>query len=71
MNKMQRKSETPDPVRPIQFIEVGGQPQMPAPCIRLTTCGLLTIEIVAEVISTDPTLARYTSLTPEQLRGRV
>ncbi|MGH2478935.1 MAG: hypothetical protein ACRDHW_04695 [Ktedonobacteraceae bacterium] len=38
--------------------------------IRVTTCGLLTIEIVEEIISTDPPRARYASLTPELLRGR-
>ncbi len=70
MTTIQRKSDTSSPIRPIQFIEVGGQPQIPAPFLRVTTCGLLTIEIVAEVVSTDPPLARYTSLTPEQLRGR-
>jgi hypothetical protein len=43
---------------------------IPAPFLRITTCGLLTIEVVEEVVSTEPPLAQYTSLTPEQLRGR-
>lgn len=62
--------EHTDHIRPIQLITVGDQTQVPAPFIRVTTCGLLTIEIVEEVVSTDPPLARYASLTPEQLRGR-
>ncbi|MGH2481652.1 MAG: AfsR/SARP family transcriptional regulator, partial [Ktedonobacteraceae bacterium] len=43
---------------------------MPAPFIRITTCGLLTVEIVEEVVSTNPPLARYLSMTLDQLRGR-
>jgi len=57
-------------VRPIRFITVGGRMQVPAPLIYGRTCGLLTLEIVQEVVSSDPPLARYRSLTPEQLRGR-
>ncbi len=57
-------------IRPIQLVAVGNLPQIPAPFIRVSTCGLLTIEIVAEVVSVDPPRARYVSLTPEQLRGR-
>lgn len=63
-------SETVGPTRPIQFLTIGNQTQVPAPLLRVSTCGLLTIEIVEEVVSTDPPLARYVSLTPEQLRGR-
>ncbi len=62
--------EPVDSVRPIRFIAVGGRMQAPAPLIYVRTCGLLTLEIVQEVVSSDPPLARYRSLTPEQLHGR-
>src|SRR5579883_591352 len=62
--------EPVDSVKPIRFIAVGGRMQAPAPLIYVRTCGLLTLEIVQEVVSSDPPLARYRSLTPEQLHGR-
>ncbi len=67
---MQRDSHSGESIRPIQLLPVGSLQAVPAPLIRVTTCGLLTIEIVAEVVSSDPPLARYVSLTPEQRRGR-
>ena len=67
---MQGMQETTDCIKPITFLEIGNRSQVPAPLIRVTTCGLLTIEIITEVVSSDPPRARYTSLTPEQLRGR-
>jgi DNA-binding SARP family transcriptional activator len=67
---MQPPSDGADHVRPIQFVTVGDRTGVPAPLIRVTTCGLLSIETVQEVVSTDPPLARYAPLTPEQLRGR-
>ncbi|HEU5377431.1 MAG TPA: bacterial transcriptional activator domain-containing protein [Ktedonobacteraceae bacterium] len=70
MMTMQRDSQVFERVRPIRFIQVGTRQEIPAPLIRVTTCGLLTIDIIDEVISTDPPLARYTSLTPALLRGR-
>jgi DNA-binding SARP family transcriptional activator len=63
-------SDGTDQVRPVQFVTVGDRADVPAPLIRVTTCGLLSIETVQEVVSTDPPLARYAPLTPEQLRGR-
>jgi DNA-binding SARP family transcriptional activator len=57
-------------IRPVQMMAVGNQAQIPVPFIRVTACGLLTIETVTEIVSTDPPLARYVSLSPEQLRGR-
>jgi hypothetical protein len=67
---MQRDLQVFGSVRSIQFIQMGARQEIPVPLIRVTTCGLLFIEIIEEVISTDPPLARYTSLTPELLRGR-
>ena len=70
MERIESIQETTDHIRPIQLIEVGKQPQVPAPLIRITTCGLLTLEMVEEVISIDPPLARYVSFTTDQLHGR-
>ncbi len=70
MASMQGSQEPSGQIRPIQFLAVGNQSQVPAPLIRITTCGLLSIEVVAAIVSTDPPLARYVPLTPEQLRGR-
>ncbi len=67
---VQGSQEPSDQIRPIQFLAVGNHSQVPAPLIRITTCGLLSIEVVEEIVSTDPPLARYVPLTPEQLRGR-
>lgn len=70
MTMTPRASEDADQVKPIQFMTVGGRDQVPAPLIRVSTCGLLTVETIQEVVSADPPLARYASLPPEQLRGR-
>jgi hypothetical protein len=57
-------------VRPIQFLEIGKLTMVPAPLLRITTCGLLRIEVVEEVIDGEQPLARYVSFAPDQLRGR-
>lgn len=64
---MTQPNEETQQIRSVQFITIGKQEDIPVPLIRITTCGLLTIEIVDEVI---PPQAHYASLTPEQLRGR-
>jgi tetratricopeptide (TPR) repeat protein len=50
----------------------GGIPgwQEGIPVIRITTCGVFTIEILQEVPESDPAQARYAKLSPERLRGR-
>ena len=70
MTIAQQATDRVQQIRPIQFIAVGKQTRVPAPLVRVTTCGLLTLETVQELVSTDPPLARYASLTPEQQRGR-
>jgi len=70
MTTAYRFSEGSDQIRPVQFLSRGELEQLPVPFIRITTCGLLAVEVVAEMVSSDPPLARYVSLTPEQLRGR-
>lgn len=63
-------SERTESIRPFHFLAREDQPQLPMPLIRITTCGLLTIEICEEIITADPPQARYVSLTPDQLHGR-
>jgi DNA-binding SARP family transcriptional activator len=62
--------EQPGSIWPLQLLTMSEQPQVPAPLVRLTTCGLLTLEIFEEIVSTDPLQARYRVLTPDLLHGR-
>ncbi len=57
-------------IRSIRFLEIGKLKKVPAPFLRITTCGLLSIEMVAEIIDSEQPLARYVSFAPDQLRGR-
>ncbi len=59
-----------DPLYPIQFLERGDIPALPAPLVRIITCGGLIIETLGEVVSDDPPQARYRRLSSETLRGR-
>jgi hypothetical protein len=59
-----------DNIYPIQFIERGEICDLPAPLVRLSTCGGLTIEVLEEVVSVAPPQARYRRLSPDNLRGR-
>ena len=70
MTIFQDDLRTSEQIRPIQLLERGKQTLAPAPFLRITACGLLTMEVVAEVVSTDPPQARYLAFTPDQLRGR-
>jgi tetratricopeptide (TPR) repeat protein len=54
----------------IQFIERGEVSNLPAPLVRLSTCGGLSIEVLEEVVSVAPPQARYRRLSPKNLRGR-
>jgi hypothetical protein len=57
-------------IYPIQFIDRGEVSDLPAPLVRLSTCGGLTIEVLEDVISVAPPQARYRRLSPDNLRGR-
>ena len=57
-------------IRPVSLITVGEQERVPAPLVRVMTCGLLTLEIAQAIVSTDPPQARYAVLPPDRLRGR-
>jgi tetratricopeptide (TPR) repeat protein len=70
MTIFQDAQRTSEQMRPIQLLERDKQTLAPAPFLRITACGLLTMEVVAEVVSTDPPQARYLAFTPDQLRGR-
>jgi hypothetical protein len=54
----------------MRLLAVGDRLPVPAPLIRVRTCGLLTLEILQEIVSTDPPQARYAVLTPDLLHGR-
>ena len=62
--------DTGTTIRPMRLLAVSDRLQVPAPLIRVRTCGLLTLEIAQEMVSTDPPQARYAVLTPDRLHGR-
>jgi DNA-binding SARP family transcriptional activator len=70
MTTLDQMSESVEAIRPIQVLTVGNRACVPVPLLRVTCCGLLTIETVTEMVSADPPLARFLSLSPDQLRGR-
>src|SRR5579859_5893599 len=55
---------------PIEMVHVQGIGEVPAPLIRLSTCGMMTIEVLLEVVRTDPWQGRYIVLSAQHLRGR-
>ena len=57
-------------IYPIQLLHLKGLQEVPAPFVRISTCGMLTLEVFQEVVSTAPLLGRYEVLSPANLRGR-
>jgi hypothetical protein len=57
-------------ISPLQMIHSGKIQNFPVPLARITTCGLLQIEVLKEVVSTDPLLGRYEVVSTQTLRGR-
>jgi hypothetical protein len=70
MALLAQESTGSDQIRPVEWLTIGTRRQVPVPLVRATKCGLLTIEIVKKVISTDPPLARYRRIAADQLHGR-
>ncbi|HEU5381873.1 MAG TPA: bacterial transcriptional activator domain-containing protein [Ktedonobacteraceae bacterium] len=62
--------DAPSRIRSFQLLSLAGMAQVPAPLVRVTTCGLLTLELFEDIISTNPLQARYRVLTPDLLHGR-
>ena len=64
--------EHPSPgIYPIQFVQVGTLPDVPAPLARISTCGGMAIEVLHEVVSTDPPQGRYVIVTPHPRQGSI
>jgi hypothetical protein len=57
-------------IHPIQFIEQEQEVPLPVPLIRVTCCGMMMLEVLKEVVSTDPPLGRYEVISTQVLRGR-
>jgi DNA-binding SARP family transcriptional activator len=55
--------ETSGRIYPIQFVQVGSLHDVPAPLVRVSTCGGLQLEVLQEVISTDSAQGRYQVVT--------
>ena len=65
----QQGDEVSETLYPIQLVQVGPLHDVPAPLVRITTCGRVTLEVVQEVVSTDPPQARYCVVNPPE-RGK-
>ncbi|BCL79590.1 hypothetical protein ccbrp13_20550 [Ktedonobacteria bacterium brp13] len=57
--------ETLGRVYPIQWMQIGHLHDVPVPLVRVSTCGGLQLEVLQEVINTDPPLGRYQIVTLE------
>jgi hypothetical protein len=55
---------------PIQFIEQEQGIHLPVPLVRVTCCGMMMLEVLKEVMSSDPPLGRYEVVSTQDLRGR-
>lgn len=56
-------------IYPLVFGSNGSLHDLPMPQVRITTCGLLSIAILKDVVSTDPPLGRYEILTLPRFSG--
>jgi tetratricopeptide (TPR) repeat protein len=70
MTTIERPPDADSVTRSIQWRAIGELTPVPSPLIRITTCGLLTLELFEEITSADPLQARYRVLTPDLLHGR-
>jgi tetratricopeptide (TPR) repeat protein len=64
------ENEEESKVYPLQFIHRDGLRDIPVPLARITTCGMLQVEVLKEVVSVNPPLGRYVVLSMQTLRGR-
>ncbi|MBA2681286.1 MAG: hypothetical protein H0U76_23150 [Ktedonobacteraceae bacterium] len=55
---------------PLRFLDQGKVEGIPAPMARITTCGMVTIEVLTEVEPGDPSRGRYEVIPTQTLRGR-
>lgn len=61
--------QTDECIYPLVLGNSGPLHDLPMPQVRITTCGLLSIAILKEVVSTDPLLGRYEILTLPRFSG--
>jgi hypothetical protein len=64
------QEEEQSAIYPVQFVQIGELHDIAVPLVRITTCGLIRLEILQEVVSHNPPLGRYKILSPLALRGR-
>lgn len=57
-------------IYPIQLVQVRGGGSLPAPLARISACGMLTIDLLQDVVSVDPPRGRYVTLSTSTLQGR-
>ncbi|HEY1247686.1 MAG TPA: bacterial transcriptional activator domain-containing protein [Nitrososphaera sp.] len=58
--------ETTSTVYPIQFKQIGKLQNVPVPLARISCCGLFTLEVLQEVVSTNPPRGRYLTFSPQR-----
>jgi tetratricopeptide (TPR) repeat protein len=64
----QTHHDASDTIYPIQFVQVGNLHSVPAPLVRVSTCGEVTLEVLHKVIDTEPAQGFYRVVTPQQRR---
>lgn len=57
-------------VYPITFIDYGKIHTLPVPLARITTCGMISVEVLKEVVSHNPPLGLYEVIPTQAIRGR-
>ncbi len=70
MDSTTDQTSTEGNLYPVQFIHLGEKlSAVPAPAVRPSLCGDLMIEVLQQVVSTEPPLARYQRLSVSRLHG--
>jgi hypothetical protein len=76
MNEVRRSMECCDRnawathLSPILFVDYEQAHPIPASLAQISTCDMMTIEILKEVMSEEPPLGRYEGVPNQILRGR-
>ncbi len=55
---------------PLRFLDQGKMEGIPVPLARITTCGMVTIDVLTQVEHGDPPRGRYTVIPTQTLHGR-
>jgi DNA-binding SARP family transcriptional activator len=67
---MQTSDRSSGVIAPLILADSQHLHQIPVPLARIFTCGMLTVEVLTEVVSLEPLRGRYEVLSTQMLRGR-